>query len=79
MANRFDYVQFDEKQTVDAAELKLTFSILAARVEQLGQGRAQSLALTKLEEAYMWCGKALRDIQIAENGSAKLQEERKDG
>jgi hypothetical protein len=30
----------------------------------------------KLEEAYMWCGKGLRDQQIERNGSAPLQEER---
>ena len=30
-------------------------------------GRAKSLALTKLEECYMWIGKGLRDHQIAVN------------
>lgn len=28
-----------------------------------------------LEQAYMWCGKAIRDEQIARNGSAELQDE----
>jgi hypothetical protein len=31
---------------------------------------------TKLEEAYMWIGKAVRDDQIERNGSAELLEER---
>lgn len=35
-------------------------------------------AMQRLEQAYMWCGKALRDEQIARNGSAVSQEERTD-
>lgn len=41
--------------------------------------RAKALALTKLEECYMWIGKALRDDQIARIGSAPLQEDRDPG
>ncbi len=48
-------------------------------VSGLNPGRAASLVRTKLEEAYMWVGKAIRDEQIARNGSAPLQEGRKDG
>lgn len=33
-------------------------------------------ALEAVEVAYMWCGKGLRNAQIARNGSAPLQEER---
>ncbi len=33
-------------------------------------------ALADIEEAYMWCGKAIRDDQIARNGTAELQENR---
>lgn len=36
-------------------------------------------ALRTLEESYMWCGKAIRDEQIARNGSAPLEEGRTDG
>lgn len=36
-------------------------------------------AIEKLEECYMWIGKAIRDDQIRRNGSAPLQEARKDG
>ncbi|MDH4164710.1 MAG: hypothetical protein OEW15_18780 [Nitrospirota bacterium] len=42
-------------------------------------GRSKAMAITKLEEFYMWIGKAVRDDQILRNGSAPLQEERKDG
>jgi len=64
--SRFDYV-------------KLQMSVLEAGIEQLQSPRAKALALTNLEQAYMWIGKAIRDDQIARNGSAELQEERKDG
>ena len=43
---------------------------------QLKSPRTVALALTKLEECYMWIGKAIRDDQIERNGSAELQEER---
>jgi hypothetical protein len=48
-------------------------------INLLPEGRAKSLALTKLEECYMWIGKAVRDLQITSNGTAELQEERKNG
>jgi hypothetical protein len=38
--------------------------------------RSKAQAITKLEECYMWIGKAIRDDQIARSGSAPLQEER---
>ncbi len=41
--------------------------------------RSRAVALTKLEELYMWIGKAVRDEQILRNGSAELMEGRKDG
>ncbi len=36
-------------------------------------------AIQRLEQAYMWCGKALRDEQIKRNGSAPLEEGRSNG
>ena len=48
-------------------------------INLLPEGRAKSLALTKLEECYMWIGKAIRDAQMKRNGGAELQEERKNG
>lgn len=76
---RFDYVRYDEQAQKAQDAFKEMFSQLTMNVEAMDKGRAQSLALTKLEEAYMWVGKALRDEQIARNGSAPLMEERKDG
>lgn len=79
-SGRFDYVKYDSlaegsqkgfKSMVQELELHITKSIQS--------GRAKALALTKLEEVYMWIGKGIRDDQIKRNGSASLQEERKDG
>lgn len=78
--SRFDYVKYDEKAEQDQAGFKELFQELDALVTRhLKPGRATSLVLTKIEEAYMWLGKAIRDDQIARNGSAPLMEDRKDG
>lgn len=74
---RFDYVKYDEKATEDQAQFKAMFEEAESAVlKNLKPGRASSLVLTKLEEAYMWVGKALRDEQIVRNGGAELQEQR---
>jgi len=77
--SRFDYVKYDEMAETNQAAFKSMFSELDTHVSAMKDGRAKSLVLTKLEEAYMWIGKAIRDDQVARNGSAQLQEERKDG
>jgi len=76
-ANRFDYVKYDEIAATQQLGAKTLFQGLEEFAEQqLKSGRAKALVLTKLEEAYMWIGKAIRDDQIERNGSAPLQEER---
>ena len=74
MPNRFDYVKYDEQAQKQQECFKQKFQDLEKIAEGLKPGRAQSLVLTKLEEAYMWVGKAIRDDQIARNGGAPLQE-----
>ncbi len=76
--SRFDYVAYDEHAGKTQGQFKAAFQHLDTMVETLSQGRAKSLVITKLEEAYMWIGKAIRDDQIARNGSALLQESRSD-
>lgn len=73
MSKRFSYVQYDRKATEDQAKLKEKFEELEALVHPLEEGRAKSLVLTKLEEAYMWSGKSIRDSQIKRNGPAPEQ------
>lgn len=74
--SRFDYVKYDETAVIDQGRAKMHCSDLEQYILRLPQGRATALALTKLEEVYMWIGKAIRDDQIKRNGSAELQEER---
>jgi hypothetical protein len=76
-ASRFDYVKYDDNSNKAQANLKIEFEALEEIITQeTTPGRAQSLIFTKLEEAYMWCGKAIRDDQIKRNGSAPLEEGR---
>lgn len=77
-AGRFDYVRYDDEAQRVQTQLKGAFNNIDLMLSQLPDGRAKSLALTKLEEAYMWVGKAIRDEQVAKRG-AELQEQRKDG
>lgn len=78
MPSRFDYVKYDEFAQRGQEKAKILCTHLEQSIENLPSGRAKALALTKLEEVYMWIGKALRDDQIQRNGTAPLQEERKD-
>lgn len=75
--SRFDYVKYDEIATDSQAFLKNRFTDLENLIDtKTVSPRAKALAMTKLEECYMWVGKAIRDDQITRNGSAELQEER---
>lgn len=76
--SRFDYVKYDESAIIDQNLFKEQVSILEMRIDTLASPRARALAITALEECYMWIGKAIRDDQIARNGSAPLQEECRD-
>lgn len=78
MPSRFDYVGYDQTAGVFQSRAKMISGYLEALIEELPAGRAQAMAFTKLEETYMWIGKAIRDDQIARNGTAPLQENRND-
>lgn len=68
---RFDYVLHDDIAGERQAACRAACRELEGLIERLlPKGRAQSLAFTKLEEMYMWIGKAIRDDQIARTGSA---------
>lgn len=86
--SRFDYVQYDVNSLADQNEAKVLVQKLETLIGGIGyaQGlptketeRSKALAITKLEEVYMWIGKAIKEDQIARNGSAPLQEGRKNG
>lgn len=74
---RFDYVEYDDETHEAQLSFKQMYSALAVNIEHLPQSRGQALALTQLEESYMWVGKALRDYQLAKNGDAVANERRK--
>lgn len=69
MPGRFDYVKYDDESTSTQQQFKAACEGLTALIEsRLKPGRARSLAITALEVAYMWIGKAIRDEQV-ERGS----------
>ncbi len=75
--SRFDYVKYDERALAIQKTAKELCSVLEAGINiEIQSPRAKALALTKLEEVYMWIGKGIRDDQIARNGGAPLQESR---
>lgn len=77
--SRFDYVKYDETSLRHQDLAKQSVEAVEAVIDCLPNGRARATAYTKLEECYMWIGKAVRDMQIMRNSGATLQEERRDG
>lgn len=75
MSNRYDYVKYNDLSTKIQGDFKTKFQELETMVDTLlKSGRATSLVHTKLEEAYMWVGKAIRDAQP----ETELEETRND-
>lgn len=78
-APRFSYVKYDDDIANDQKLFRECFETLEKSIESLlPPGRYQSLALTGLEEAYAWIGKALRDKQCERNGEVAEQPNRSD-
>lgn len=65
---RFDYVKYDEQSVSTQEKAKGLCKEIECLIESMGPGRPQSLALTSLEEVYMWIGKAVRDNQVKRTG-----------
>jgi hypothetical protein len=75
--SRFDYVKYDAQALKEQSEAKELFQKVDHFVEtSLKNGRAKALVFTKLEEAYMWIGKAIRDEQRLRDETTELQEGR---
>lgn len=75
--SRFDYVKYDDESIARQGITKKAVEALEAEINMyVDCPRNKALALTKLEECYMWIGKGIRDDQIFRNKSAELQEER---
>ena len=77
MSKTFSYVKYDQESVAIQEVLKAMFeSIEGYCRDNLKPGRASSLVYTKLEEAYMWTGKAIRDQQIARDSQPEHVAER---
>lgn len=77
--SRFDYVKYDEQSQAEQAAFKEDVTFLENRIEaSVKCGRSKALAITKLEEVYMWIGKGLRNDQLERDKKTELQEERTD-
>jgi len=72
---RFEYVKYDEEATRHSQDAVKRVDDVRAFIEtNLKPGRASALAMTKLEECYMWIGKAIRDDQVARSASKESKE-----
>lgn len=76
MSQRFSYVKYDAQSVAAQETLKGQFEVLETLVDALPNGRAKSLVMTHLEEAYMWTGKAIRDAQIERDSQVAHVSER---
>jgi hypothetical protein len=72
--SRFDYVKYGEAHTHMQARGMEICTLLETFIDTIPVGRhtirAKSLALTNLEQTYMWIGKAIRDNQVAAAGES---------
>jgi len=66
--SRFDYIAYDDDSKFIQEQFKELYMQLEIFIDDFNEGPAKSLALTKLEESYMWVGKAIRDEQIKRSG-----------
>lgn len=74
---RFSYVKYDEESVMAQETFKVLFETLEKAANKLLQeGRAKSLFMTKIEEAYMWTEKSIRDQQIARDSQPQHTPER---
>ena len=64
--SRFEFIKYDDARTKKQKHYNDQFRDLERLVEQVTDTRTRSMILTKLEEAYLWVGKALRDEQAKE-------------
>lgn len=69
--NRFDNATYDNDTIMSQNAFKNLCQQLEVFMDTIPDGRSKSMALTKLEECYMWIGKGLRDKQWAKDAKFK--------
>lgn len=60
MQTRFDYVTWDERAQNLSDSVKSQCMCIEAMINAMTDSREKSMAITKLEETFMWVGKAIR-------------------
>jgi hypothetical protein len=68
--SRFNFIAYDELSAAQSGRIRDAMQSVEAQLLLLPEGRPRSLALTKLEEAFMWSGKAVRDAQLEREGAS---------
>jgi hypothetical protein len=77
---RFDYVAYDAVAQHQQSIFKTKFEHLVKDADELlNDPRYKALVLTKLEEAYAFVGKAIREDQWMRTHSTPLHEQRGPG
>lgn len=61
--SEFDYVEYTEESQALSDERKKATIALRDMIALLAPSREKALALTKLEECFMWIGKAIKTQQ----------------
>ena len=65
MNGDFSYTKYDKLSTTKSETFKMLHETIVSTLKaSLPPSREQSLAITKLEESFMWTGKAIRNEQI---------------
>lgn len=72
MQTRFDYVAWDDKAQNYCDALKSLCLTIEASINPMIDSREKSMAITKLEETFMWIGKAIRSDLIKRTAAANL-------
>lgn len=78
MSQRFSYIKYDDHSMALQQKFRDLFESIEHLTTLLPNTRHSALVFTRLEEAYMWVGKAIRDAQIARTGTIDEQPERCD-
>lgn len=72
----FDNIEYDEQSNLSRQMIKAKMeNLLDFMDRKLIESRAKSIVKSKLEEAFMWAGKAIRDDQIVrykKNGQGQI-------
>jgi hypothetical protein len=66
--SRLEYIEYDEHAKRGQEIFMEAFVELESMILPLHDCREKSIALTKLEEAFMWIGKYIRNDQIRRMG-----------